>query len=65
MALPSTCSGSFEFVPGNVFTILFTSAPTINLGSGIIKSAVFKAALALSRSWHLSSLYVVDFFWRS
>ena len=41
MTLPSTSSDSFEFVPGNVFNLLFTSEPTINLGSGIIKSGVF------------------------
>ena len=50
MTLSSTYTDSFEFVPGNVFTILFTCEPTINSGFGIIKSAVFKAALALSRS---------------
>ena len=41
MTLPSTSFDSFEYVPGNVLTILFTSEPTINLGSGIIKSGVF------------------------
>ena len=50
MTLPSKYTDSFEFAPGNVFTILFTCEPTINSGFGIIKSVVFKAALAFGRS---------------
>ena len=50
MILPSTRTGSFESVQGNVFIIVFTCEPTINSGSGIIKSAVFSAALVLARS---------------
>ena len=50
MTLPSTSFDSIEYVPGSVFTILFTSEPTINLGYGIIKPGVFWAGLALSRS---------------
>ena len=49
MILPSTRTGSFESVPGNVFTIVFTCESTSNLGYGIIKSAVFSAALASAR----------------
>ena len=41
MILPSTSFDSFEFVPGNVFNLLFTSEPTINSGSLISKSGVF------------------------
>ena len=50
MILPSTDTDSLESVPGHVFILLFTCEPTTNLGSGIIKSVVFWAALALSRS---------------
>ena len=41
MILLSTDTDSLEFVPGNVFTILFTCEPTTNSGYGIIKSVVF------------------------
>ena len=50
MILPSTRTGSFESVPGNVFTIVFTCEPTTNLGPITVKSAVFSAALVLARS---------------
>ena len=41
MTLPSASFDSIEYVPGSVFTILFTSEPTINLGYVIIKPGVF------------------------
>ena len=50
MILPSTRTGSFESVPGNVFTIVFTCESTTNLGPITVTSGVFSAALVLARS---------------
>ena len=50
MKLPLTRTDSFESVPGNVFTIVFTCEPTMNLGTITVKSALFSAPLVLARS---------------